>query len=220
MTDSGCRSTPSSVDPVLFRRVMPTRAYNNMRYSEPIVLQESDRSYRIAVVTEDGLWVLMLGMSQVRVHEPILKWVDVHKMQRLNNNVELFVEEGVNSMSEHILVWRGVQTMECFSFEPNSKLFFHMQAAWVGALARQALGLRHPHHPSATEAPKLEALFVELEEDLKEESLDENGELRYETVRYLRLKHQHTHLSDAGPTCTRMSLSVRWSCWMSCRPRR
>lgn len=49
----------------MFRRMLPKRAYNNMRYSEPIILQEADRSFRVAVVTDDGLWILMLGMSQV-----------------------------------------------------------------------------------------------------------------------------------------------------------
>jgi hypothetical protein len=46
----------------------------------------------------------------------------------------LFLSFKVNAMSEHIFVWKGMHHMECYTFEPDSKLFFHMQ---VRALDRQ-----------------------------------------------------------------------------------
>jgi hypothetical protein len=190
------------MDPILFRPLLPKRVFNTIRYHEAAVVIDYHKEVKVMVVTAESLYCLpyqakMAKTSANTIVEPLIKhWHEVDAVQSLKAIVNLFDTEEVNAESHHLIIWTGLATktprsVEFYTFERKSSLFYHIYEAWMVSNVCYTIGAPLVKPVADRHRLKHSALFDEIEEEVVEIGCDDGGRfLKYPSTEVLQQKQE------------------------------
>jgi hypothetical protein len=196
------RCVPSTIDPTLFRPLLPKRVFNTIRYHEAAVVIDYYKEVKVMVVTAESLYCLpyqvkMAQTSSQQMIEPLIKhWHEVDAVQSLKSIVNLFDTEEVNAQSHHLIVWTGLNSktphsVEFYTFERKSSLFYHIYEAWMACNVCYTIGAPLLKPVADRHKLKHSALFDEIEEEVIEIGCDDEGRfLKNPSMKVLQRKQE------------------------------